>query len=142
MYAVFGDITFSQWNHCFLFQIYFIPNFNFYQTLKNKIPFVYTNIVISTNKRKIRITSIFYLQLMISYVIHLYFIERGVQHYVIKFVNDLRQVGGFLKVFRFLPPYNWNIVESGRSKITHCKSSLVNKVVLHVVLFFLASALI
>jgi len=23
---------------------------------------------------------------------------RGVQHYVIKFVNDLRQVGGFLRV--------------------------------------------
>jgi hypothetical protein len=41
---------------------------------------------------------------------------RGVQHYVIKFVSDLRQVGGFLKVLRFpppiKPPYNWNIVES------------------------------
>ena len=36
---------------------------------------------------------------------------RGVQHYVIKFVSDFRQVGGFL---RFPPPrYNWNIVESG-----------------------------
>jgi hypothetical protein len=31
---------------------------------------------------------------------------RGVQHYVIKLVSDLRQVGGFLR-------YNWNIVESG-----------------------------
>ena len=39
---------------------------------------------------------------------------RGVQHYVIKFVSDLRQVGGFLQVLRFPPPrYNWNIVESG-----------------------------
>jgi len=28
---------------------------------------------------------------------------RGVQHYVIKFVSDLRQVGGFLRVLRF-----WN----------------------------------
>jgi hypothetical protein len=28
---------------------------------------------------------------------------RGVQHYVIKFVNDLRQVGGFLRVLRFPP---------------------------------------
>jgi len=29
---------------------------------------------------------------------------RGVQHYVIKFVRDLRQVGGFLRVLRFHPP--------------------------------------
>jgi hypothetical protein len=29
---------------------------------------------------------------------------RGVQHYVIKFVSDLRQVGGFLRVFQFPPP--------------------------------------
>jgi hypothetical protein len=28
---------------------------------------------------------------------------RGVQHVVIKFVNDLRQVGGFLRVLRFPP---------------------------------------
>jgi len=28
---------------------------------------------------------------------------RGVQHYVIKFVSDLRQVGGFLRVVRFPP---------------------------------------
>jgi hypothetical protein len=26
------------------------------------------------------------------------------QHYVIKFVSDLRQVDGFLRVFRFPPP--------------------------------------
>jgi hypothetical protein len=44
---------------------------------------------------------------------------RGVQHYVIKFVSDLRQVGGFPRTLRFPPPikkwpprYNWNIVES------------------------------
>ena len=30
--------------------------------------------------------------------------ERGVQHYVIKFVRDLRQVGGFLRVLRFPSP--------------------------------------
>jgi hypothetical protein len=29
---------------------------------------------------------------------------RGVQHYVIKFVSDLRQVGGFLRVHRLPPP--------------------------------------
>ena len=29
---------------------------------------------------------------------------RGVQHYVIKFVSDLWQVGGFLRVLRFPPP--------------------------------------
>ena len=38
---------------------------------------------------------------------------RDVQHYVIKFVSDLRQFGDFLRVLRFpLPRYNWNIVES------------------------------
>ena len=29
---------------------------------------------------------------------------RGVQHYVIKFASGLRQVGSFLRVFRFPPP--------------------------------------
>jgi hypothetical protein len=29
---------------------------------------------------------------------------QGVQHYVIKFVSDLRQVGVFLGVLRFSPP--------------------------------------
>jgi hypothetical protein len=48
---------------------------------------------------------------------------RGVldKHYVIKFVSDLRQIGGFLRVIWFPPPikliwpphYNWNFVESG-----------------------------
>jgi hypothetical protein len=42
----------------------------------------------------------------------------SIQHYVIKFVSDLRQVCGFLRVLRFPPPiklttqYNWYIVES------------------------------
>jgi hypothetical protein len=31
---------------------------------------------------------------------------QGVQHYVIKFVSDLRQVGGFLRVLQFPPPIN------------------------------------
>jgi len=30
--------------------------------------------------------------------------ERGVQHYVLKFVSDLRQVGGLLQVLRFPAP--------------------------------------
>jgi hypothetical protein len=44
---------------------------------------------------------------------------RGVQHYVIKFVSDLRQVRSFLRVLLFPPPikrhsrYSGNIVESG-----------------------------
>jgi hypothetical protein len=38
---------------------------------------------------------------------------RGVQHYVIKFVSDLWQVGGFLRILCWPPRYNWNIVESG-----------------------------
>ena len=29
---------------------------------------------------------------------------RGVQHYVIEFVSDLRQVDGFLRVLRLPPP--------------------------------------
>ena len=28
----------------------------------------------------------------------------AIQHYVIKFVSDLRQVSGFLRVLRFPPP--------------------------------------
>ena len=40
------------------------------------------------------------------------------QHDVIKFISDLREVSGFLRVIQFLPPikkqppqYNWNMVE-------------------------------
>ena len=31
-------------------------------------------------------------------------LDQGVQHYVIKFVSDLRQVGGFFRVLLFPPP--------------------------------------
>jgi hypothetical protein len=43
----------------------------------------------------------------------------SIQHYVIKFVRDLRQVDGFLQVLCVPQPikltqrYYWNIVESG-----------------------------
>jgi hypothetical protein len=46
-------------------------------------------------------------------------IKSWIQHYVISFVSDLRQVGGFLRELRFLPPTkltktnNWNMVEIG-----------------------------
>ena len=33
---------------------------------------------------------------------------KAIQHYVIKFIGDLWEIGGFLHA-----PYNWNIVESG-----------------------------
>ena len=38
-----------------------------------------------------------------------------IQHYVIKLVSDLRQVGvfRFLHQYNWTPRYNWNIVESG-----------------------------
>ena len=39
---------------------------------------------------------------------------------MIKFVSDLRQVGGFLHVFWFLPQNNLNIVEIG---IMHYKTN-------------------
>ena len=44
--------------------------------------------------------------------------EYSIQHYVIKFVSDLRQVGGFFRVLWFRPytwppRYSWNIVDSG-----------------------------
>jgi hypothetical protein len=48
----------------------------------------------------------------------------SIQHYVIKFVSDLRQVSGFLRVtLRFPPQINWNIVESGikqHNQTIHC----------------------
>ena len=43
----------------------------------------------------------------------------SIQHYVMKFVSDLRQVGGFLRIFRFPPPIKLtatillNLFESG-----------------------------
>ena len=45
------------------------------------------------------------------YIVHMYRCcefesrsGRGVHHYVVKFVSDLQQVGGFLLVLRFPPP--------------------------------------
>jgi len=38
---------------------------------------------------------------------------QSVQHYVIKIVSELQQVGGFLWFLWFPPQYNWNIVENG-----------------------------
>ena len=32
--------------------------------------------------------------------------------YLVKFASDLRQVSGFLHQQKWLPRYNWNIVES------------------------------
>jgi hypothetical protein len=43
----------------------------------------------------------------------------SIQHYVIKFISDLWQDGGFLWVLQFHPTrkrssrYNWNIIERG-----------------------------
>jgi hypothetical protein len=39
--------------------------------------------------------------------------ERGVQHCVIKFVSDLRQVGGILRVLRFHPPIKYLVGYKG-----------------------------
>ena len=36
--------------------------------------------------------------------VHLVWAVPPIQHYVIKFASDLRQVCGFLRVLRFLPP--------------------------------------
>jgi hypothetical protein len=56
---------------------------------------------------------VWYLQLpvqsvpIITKVVSLNFVHGevySIQHYVIKFVSDLRQAGGFLRVLRFPPP--------------------------------------
>ena len=53
----------------------------------------------------------------------------SMQHYVIKFVSDLRQGGGFVRVLWFPPSKNawpprycWNIVESG---VNHNNANLI-----------------
>ena len=54
-----------------------------------------------------------------------------IQHYVIKFVSDLRQVGSFLRLLRFLhnwkwpSRYNWNIVESDVKHHIHYHNSII-----------------
>ena len=52
---------------------------------------------------------------------------QGVQHYVIKFVSDLRQVGGFLHQCNLPPRYSWNIVESGIKH--HQENNQTNKLI-------------
>ena len=57
--------------------------------------------------------------------------QNEVYNIMLKFVSDLRQVGGFLRVIRFPPPikltaaihfvYKWNIVESG---VKHHKKNI------------------
>ena len=62
----------------------------------------------------------------------------SMQHYVLKFVSDLRQVCGFLWVLWFLLPiklttwYNWNIVESDIKH--HNKSNHTLRVVFSTIL--------
>ena len=68
--------------------------------------------------------SIFFLQATPLVVFNIYFYfwsfyvlwnfkNLAIQHYLKKYVGDLRQVGGFLQALWFPPPiYNWNIVES------------------------------
>jgi hypothetical protein len=57
-----------------------------------------------------------------------------IQHYMMNFVSDLRQVSGFLRVLRILPPinwplrYNWNINESG---VKHHNPNLQKIKVMH-----------
>jgi hypothetical protein len=48
----------------------------------------------------------------------------SIQHYVIKFVSDLRHVGGFLRVFRFPPPI----------KLTTAKKNKITEILLKVAL--------
>jgi hypothetical protein len=67
---------------------------------------------------------------------------RGVQHYVMKFVRDLRQVCGFLRVLQFppsikwRPQYSWNIVESGVKHHQTRKEKLLLLVWLWLLKFF------
>ena len=55
-----------------------------------------------------------------------------IQHCVIKFVSDLRQVSGRLRVlhqYNWPPQYNWNIVESG---VKHHNPNLnPNRIIFH-----------
>jgi hypothetical protein len=42
---------------------------------------------------------------------------QGVQHYVIKFVSDLRLFGGFLRDLRFPSPVNTNYIIFGSTQL-------------------------
>jgi hypothetical protein len=52
---------------------------------------------------------------------------RGVQHYVIKFVSDLRQVGGFLRVLRFPPPSNKTVRHDITEILLKVALSIINQ---------------
>ena len=68
---------------------------------------------------------------------------RGVQHYVIKFVSDLRQVLRFPPPINWLPRYNWNIVESGvKHHKTNKQATSNNQLLILIKLIFLAFQLI
>ena len=66
-------------------------------------------------------TKLFYHDVTFNFNLYLFIIFHiSIQHYVINFVSDLRQVRGFLRVLRFPPRkknwspwHSWNIVESG-----------------------------
>jgi hypothetical protein len=41
----------------------------------------------------------------------------SIQHYVIKFVSDLRQVGGFFRVLWFPPPIKLTVTRTGLNRM-------------------------
>jgi hypothetical protein len=66
---------------------------------------------------------------------HIHIEVYSIQHYVTKFVSDLRQVGGFLRVLMFPPPIN--IVESG-VKHHNPNPTTVNITYMHIQLYQLS----
>jgi hypothetical protein len=68
-------------------------------------------IEIKTNKGDF-FQTVFSFKIVLTYLFLTYSMEiqlfhgevYSIQHYVMKFVNDLRQVGGFPRVLRFSPP--------------------------------------
>jgi len=70
------------------------------------------------------------MSMQVNFIVHLtqgcefeYRSEQGVQHYVIKFISDLQQVGGFLRVLWFPPPI----------KLTHDITEILLKVALNTI---------
>jgi hypothetical protein len=64
---------------------------------------------------------IMYMCVIVRYVVY------SIQHYVIKIVSDIRQVGGFLRVLRFPPPikltamlYKFTLLEISCCSIAVC----------------------
>jgi hypothetical protein len=68
---------------------------------KNICPLLFLNSCLWLNMLHIFCREIFFI-LILFYLF--FIIYNSIQHYVIKFVCDLRQVGGFLRVLRFPPP--------------------------------------